>query len=360
MDTSSPLLGSAVRHPGGTTTERTWLPWAALAFATGYAGLRLYWATGGRWGYTACSPSADTGFETGCGADQLRSLSIWSGWGAVGLAVALVVVTGWLIRSRTGGAALTAWVACAVLVVASFPMHLLFQLPAAIGGHPTDWRDVAHRLVLITGAVAVGAAARSARDRSCRPTPVELRPQVPVWARRAAYASCVIPVVGWAIPHGLWMLNLQVGVSASTLREIQESLVDSTPMVGVALVLAPVVGGVLSVGLARRWGQVVPAWVPVLRGRTIPRLLVLVPASVVALSLVAYGLISSWVLVADVRSGDTSWSELWAGWAVALTVVVFLGWGVALALAAWGYHLVTRPQREDAHVRGGELPPVAV
>ena len=68
----------------------------------------------------------------------------------------------------------------------------------------------------------------------------------------------------------------------------------------------------------------------------------LVPAGVVAAALVTYGLLSTAVLVRSLVDGSTTWAQVADGWAVTATLLVFAGWGVALAGTAVGYHLATR------------------
>jgi hypothetical protein len=237
------------------------------------------------------------------------------------------------------------------LLVAAFPMHLLFQIPAGLSGHPTDWRDIGHRLLLLAGAVLFGAAARAARAPRCdhpRPDAPVARPDNPVARpvpdrlRRWTFAAAALPLVGWTLPHGLWFLGVPFGISRATLDEIRVNLVTEEPWTSVAMVLAPVAGALLTVGLARSWGQVFPARLPLLGGRRVPPLLAVVPAGTVAASLTTYGVLSAGVMVDGLLSGTSTWSDLLSGWAVTGTLLVFLAWGVTLGVATYGYHRLTR------------------
>lgn len=106
--------------------------------------------------------------------------------------------------------------------------------------------------------------------------------------------------------------------------------------------LAPSLGGLVTLGLAHRWGQVFPRWVPALGGRRVPRPLALVPGGIVATALTSYGLIGVTEMTRDMSRGATSWLSLGDNWAVVGTEVLFLVWGVTLGAATIGYHLVTR------------------
>lgn len=267
----------------------------ALVFAIGYGLVRLYWALGGRWGYTVCERAGPPAPD-GCGASA-AVLPFWSGWGAVllcGVLVALVFVP------RVG-----LWLGCGALLVLAFPGHLLFEVPAGLGGRATDWRDVAHRIVLLGGGVVFGIAAPRAR--------LGWRPSA-----RWAWVAAALPVGGFSIPHAFWFLGVPLGIPRSTLTELEADLDVAT---AVALVFVPVVGGVLTLALTRPWGR---------------RWFVVTPAAVVALALISYGVIGVGMLSTELLNGSSTLGELAAGWAIAATELVFLAWGVALGGAAWG------------------------
>jgi hypothetical protein len=91
--------------------------------------------------------------------------------------------------------------------------------------------------------------------------------------------------------------------------------------------------------------------VPGLDGRAVPRLLAIVPAGLVALALTGYGLLSVAVMVRSLVDGTMSGPEFVHGWAVASTLLVFCGWGVALGVTTVGYALTTRRHPTEAPVR---------
>ncbi|MCG5438705.1 hypothetical protein [Micromonospora foliorum] len=312
---------------------------------------RLYWIAGGRWGYTACDRTDLVDPTGGCGADQVVALPFWSGWGAVGVGVALAVVLACTVRFPGSGATAGGWAAATLLLVVAFPLHLVFEIPAALAGRPSDWRDFGARLVLVAGGILfVGLANASGPPR--RPAAVGYRP-VPRWTRRWAYVAVVLPMVGWAVPHALWVLGVPLGISERELNDIERNLSTST---GVAITLVPPLAGLLVLGLVQRWGQQFPRWVPGLHGRQVPRRLAVIPAGVVALTLVTYGVLSIAVLVGDLLAGDTRWSDVWDGWAVTATLLVFLGWGVSLAVTTTGYALATSANASMTGLSGSELP----
>jgi len=324
-------------------TRQRWAT-AALGFLAGQTLIRLYWIAGGRWGYTACDRRDLVHPSDGCGAAHVTGLPFWSGWGSLGLCVALAGLIGWAVR-RPGSpvAAGSVWAAAAALATVAFPLHLLFELPAAAAGRPADWRDLIARLVLVVGAALfAGLATSLGPPRRTRAT--GYRPPA-AWARRSAYVAVALPLVGWAVPHALWALDVQFGIPAAQLDDIRRDLSLGS---AVALTAVPPLAGLLTLGLVQRWGQQFPRWVPVLGGRAVPRLLALLPAGTVAVGLIAYGGLSTGVFVHSLAAGEQSWSEVAQGWAVAATLLVFVGWGAALGLTAIGYHRATRPERSPA------------
>ncbi|MFC0006366.1 hypothetical protein [Micromonospora siamensis] len=316
---------------------------AALCFAAGYGTVRLYWACGGRWGWTACDrtrPPARADLATGCDADRVVSLSAVEGRVAVVLCGLLALVAVVALRRRGPLVAWPASVAALALVVLSFPGHLLFELPAAAAGHPTDWRDVGNRLLLLAGGLLFARVAVAARRPGCgHPDAAGPRP-VPVPLRGWVYAAAALPLLGFTLPHLLWLGGVPLGVPADVLAAARR---DLSPAIAVAVTAGPALGGLLTLGLAHRWGQEFPRWTP-WAGRPVPRALVLAPAGVVASALTSYGLIGVWLMSAALAGGRTTWAELGRGWAVAGTELVFLGWGVALGRAVVGYERLTRPR----------------
>ncbi|RLP91298.1 hypothetical protein [Micromonospora sp. CV4] len=319
--------------------QRSWgARWAVacVVFVVGEVALRLYWIAGGRWGYTACDRTALVDPAGGCGADRVEALPFWAGWGALGVGVALAVLVGCSVRFPGRSTAAGSWVAAALLLVVAFPLHLLFEVPAALTGRPSDWRDLGARLALVTGGVLFAGLANSSGPPR-RPVAPGYRP-VPRWTRRWAYVAVALPVAGWAVPHGLWVLGVPFGISQRELDDIHLNLSIPT---GVAITVAPPLAGLLVLGLVQRWGQQFPRWVPGLGGRPVPRLLAVIPAGVVALALITYGVLSVAVFVGQLTAGDLRWSDVWEGWAVAATLLVFLGWGVSLGVTTTGYALAT-------------------
>ncbi|SMX80700.1 hypothetical protein BC102111_01777 [Brevibacterium casei CIP 102111] len=177
------------------------------------------------------------------------------------------------------------------------------------------------------------------------------------WALIAGWGSLLLP-----LPSVLWRLLMLAGVDVGfgLSGEVRESAAGIGYVLG--LEVLTVLVAVLGFGLIRRWGEVVPGWVPRLGGRTIPPLVPIIVGGIG--SAVLLGLIGS-VLAKFVLA----WTGTVPGWtpdvgmtagerAFLLTCYVpFFLWPVAIASALIGYagrRLGTRPGR--TRVRQGRAP----
>jgi len=106
---------------------------------------------------------------------------------------------------------------------------------------------------------------------------------------------------------------------------------------GLSMATFGLVGAVLTLGLTQRWGEVFPRWMIGLAGRRVPIGLAVVPASFVSVLLVV-GSIAMWSgfaqLVGKAVTGEAEAIDI-IGLAPTMLFVV---WGVALAVATLGYY----------------------
>ncbi|WP_223290999.1 hypothetical protein [Streptomyces avicenniae] len=89
-------------------------------------------------------------------------------------------------------------------------------------------------------------------------------PPPPPWAVRAAHAAALVTV-----PSGIWRLLLAAGFTAGYTEAGYEAM--GFTGWGAVYVVGLTVGGellaLLTLGLIRPWGEVLPRWVPVVGGR---------------------------------------------------------------------------------------------
>lgn len=152
----------------------------------------------------------------------------------------------------------------------------------------------------------------------------------PVWARRAAHL-----VVLTALPSGLWRIALAMGFPAGHTEQGYIDRVGSTSGALYVVALSVLAEGIalLTLGLVRPWGEVVPRWMPLLGGRSVHPLAVVIPASVgVAILFIIWTPFLFWWMIPD----DTMT-------AMGHTVVGFLylplvAWAPLLAAVTFNYH----------------------
>ncbi|MGW1764235.1 hypothetical protein ACWCQL_09130 [Streptomyces sp. NPDC002073] len=152
---------------------------------------------------------------------------------------------------------------------------------------------------------------------------------VPRWAAVAAHA---MPLV--ALPVCLWRLPIAFGYGMG--GEVLPPSPWNIPYV-VGLSVLSEAFALLSFGLVRRWGEVVPAWIPKLGGSRIPPFAAILPAAVSGLFFTA--LMVHWAFGAF-RLGGADGFPYAEGWDVlAMTVSgLFTLWGPLLLALTFAYH----------------------
>lgn len=157
------------------------------------------------------------------------------------------------------------------------------------------------------------------------------------WARAAAW-GCLIAV----LPSILWRIGMLVGLPLGFAgTDLYRGSTDGTVYV-LALEAAELLGGLLCVGLAQRWGEVIPGWVPGLGGRTIHRLIpTLVGSLAAALLFLILGQLlvrfsGTWFFGADNWTPDAGMS-VWQRVVLAVAYVPLFFWPVLLTIALVGY-----------------------
>ncbi|MER6307995.1 hypothetical protein [Streptomyces sp. NPDC001657] len=166
---------------------------------------------------------------------------------------------------------------------------------------------------------------RNSATASARRPPLD----VPRWARRAAHA---VPLV--ILPSGLWRIGVMLAVPGfgGAAARAQGT---GTHLYLLVLVIVSEGLGLLTLGLVRPWGEVVPRRVPLLGGRTVPPPAAVVPAALGALAatgVVCYFFAS--VLLTGFPPGHTPTEEL----VLTVCYLPLLAWGPLVGVLAYAYH----------------------
>lgn len=168
---------------------------------------------------------------------------------------------------------------------------------------------------------------------------------VPRWARIAAYA---VPLT--VLPSSVWRIAACT-FHAPIMRGDLGSGLGTSGLPGVPLwlyvVLLSIVSELLAftaVGLVATWGEVVPRWIPVLRGRRVPTLAAVVPG---ALGAAVLTLLWTWVAVCmslglringrpQAAAAPVSFGD-WKGLVAVAAYAPLLLWGPLLAAVTISY-----------------------
>lgn len=175
---------------------------------------------------------------------------------------------------------------------------------------------------------------RAAHDRCVTATIVPpaapARPAAPRWAHRAAHTITLL-----SLPSGIWRLGLAMGFHLGYTEAGHQNVCPPGfwgPGYLVALTLLTECAALLSLGLVRRWGEVVPRRVPFIGGRNVPPMAALIPAwaGVAVLVVLWTPLLAWWAMPHDdmTTTGHT---------AVGFLYVPLVAWAPLLAALAVSY-----------------------
>lgn len=330
-----------------------WAAYAASAWSLAYGCLGLHWARGGAGFPFGEGDVPDARAESWLGgATASGTAPVIAALGFAGAVLALVMA-----RVRPRGAArvavlATAW-AIAVTLVALVPdariMIALGYVPIVLAGLPFGWPDVDYfavalpwpvlnLIVCLAGGLlwagaalafqrrtgdTCGACGRSASGNATWTTPASAAG----WGRWAAYTAFVVPLF-YAVVRWAWVLNIPLLFSEEELRWLHET---GLVWAGAGLATFAAAGGVLTLGLVHRWGEIWPRWMVGLAGRRVPPALPVALASVVTAVLLSAG--AQVVRVTDWTDPAAWLSSPMAYWPI---------WAVALGVATLAYHLRRR------------------
>ena len=354
---SSAALAAPTRV-GRIRNWQGWSPYAALVWSLVYAGLGIYWLLGGRgFPYTPDAASDVTGpVVERLGPGVAWIVVILAGIPAAAMGAAMLRG----VRSRAlrplfigagallGGVLLLAMTDVTLLIVLGYTPYGIVTLFTGAEFSKvylsllTPWTTV-HQLVCLIGGFLWLAATLSYARRSgdaclyCGrrdgPEGWTSPKNAARWGRIAVYVSMVVPVL-YAITRYAYALGIPLGISKEFLRLGQERGMWTQ---GLSMATFGLVGAVLTLGLTQRWGEEFPRWMIGLAGRRVPIGLAVVPASIVSVLLVV-GSIAMWSGFAQLV-GKSVTGEVEAIDIIGLApTMLFVVWGVALAVAALGYY----------------------
>ncbi|GAB3762454.1 hypothetical protein [Microlunatus parietis] len=252
-----------------------------------------------------------------------------AGLGAIVVGVAgLLTAAGMIMLRGRRWPAIPGLVLAAGLLLVVPDARVIQNFAYLFFGYTGLWdAGLAAMIVSIAGGV-LWAAASFGRLGAARPGSLGWR--VPVTYLAAALA------LPYGIVRGAWGLGIPLGTSSLAWIERDAAAFGIDPWViraGLLAVFAglPVGGALLTTGLVRPWGERLPSWLPGLGGRRVPIWLAVVPGAGAAIMILQFGLRTTPGTIAAVA---TMTPENWGATAPGLFI---LPWGIALALAVYGY-----------------------
>ncbi|MEH7225962.1 hypothetical protein V7112_19290 [Bacillus sp. JJ1566] len=163
------------------------------------------------------------------------------------------------------------------------------------------------------------------------------------WASWITVIAALAPLP-YAVTRFAWALGIPLGVGDQFLEESVKvnPAATLTEWVFGGLCIG---GGLLTIGLIQKWGEVLPSWVPFIGGKRVPVLMAVIPASIMAIALTSAGFIFTIGFFAltlqFVPAEGIVLSELGGTIGPMLT---WIPWGVALGLATISYYYRRRGQ----------------
>ncbi len=153
---------------------------------------------------------------------------------------------------------------------------------------------------------------------------------VPRWATTAAHLVALC-----ALPSGLWRIPLAFGFSMGMLEtggaEVHMHGWESLYVIGLSVVLEGL--ALLTLGLVRPWGERAPRWIPLLGGRRLRPMAVVVPALAGAFALTWIWIYAiSGFFTRDVAFTHDGWQAL-----IVVAYMPLLAWGPLLAAVTIAY-----------------------
>ncbi|MEV0645109.1 hypothetical protein AB0I28_07585 [Phytomonospora sp. NPDC050363] len=219
-------------------------------------------------------------------------------------------------------------------VVAYLPIlgvgKLLFGWPEGVSiGALANWPSINLTLLLLLALAWVFTAVAYLRKTrgacgNCGRDDVHDGHGLVRWGRPAVIVAMVVPLL-YCATRWAWALGWPIGLEEEFYREGKEV---GLWIAGAALASMGALGALLTLGLIQRWGEVFPRWMIGLRGRRVPVMLAVVPATVVALLVTSAGTMY-------IRLAFTMGVE--GNWATNMPETLWPVWGGALLLAALAY-----------------------
>lgn len=326
-----------------SSKQRDWLGYLTIVWSVMYGGMHLYWLLVGN-GYPFKYDS-----NMGLFSPMISHLPIQVG-GIIFVVLCLLGVLIGMAMHQTWGRSVPRWLVLAYawgMAIALFLLvtnaHLIMMIAYMfLLKFAFTWL-IFNQIICIIGALLWGFAAiayqRKTRNacEACGRTE-ERKPFLLVrWGRWMTYIAVLAPLP-YALTRFAWALDIPLGVSAKFLDDFVKINPSShiTEWVFGSLCVG---GGILTLGLIQKWGEVFPKWFPFIGGKRVPVLFAVIPALCIAIAVTAAGFIFTFAFIASIFVPLPN-DNLISGqaWGTIGPMLFWIPWGMALGLATIAYY----------------------
>lgn len=342
---------SALVEKSPRISHKRWPAWigpVAALWSALYGALHLYWLLGGG-GY----PFKDQ--PLGLFSAMVTYVPAQAG-GIIFVVLCLLGVGVGLAMQRPKGnivprwLVLTyAWGAAAALLLFVPDISLIMAMAYAFL-LKSDWNwQMLNQIICIAGALLWTFAAVAYRRRACDACEYCGRTEngdtfrLVRWGRWLTYVAALAPLP-YALSRFAWALDIPFGLGSEFLEDFSED----NPMahwIEWTFGTLCIGGGILTLGLIQKWGEVFPRWFPFIGGRRVPILLAVIPATTVAIAVAAAGFIFTFSYIGvSFRFVPVDNMLLSQINGTVGPMLFWVPWGVALGLAAIAYYYRRRGQ----------------
>jgi hypothetical protein len=320
-----------------------WTGYAAAIWSLIYGLLGLYWlleGTGFPFGKNDLRGQMMGSFLSNLDVDV--GGTVIASAGLVGTVVASAMVSTWGRRIPSKILLSFSWVTSVTLVLIVPDSRIVqnFAYLFLLHFDLIDWR-VVNQVFCIVGGFIWGASAiayfRLTRDAcgNCGRKDVSegsTAKSAAQWGKLFTYLAVIM-----ALPYGIvrwaWALSIPLGINDSTIVGNEDIVITEAILGGLCIG-----GGIITLGLTQRWGEIFPRWCLFLAGKQIPIWIVLVPATLISAIITITGLKLSPQIIYMMVNGTITienWGEL-------VPFLSWLPWGISLGIAILAYYLRRR------------------
>lgn len=326
----------------GQNVPGTGAAYAACLWSLVYAGLGLYWSSGGAGFPFGDARAADMG-SVFVHAKPETTGRIIAGLGLLGSIAALMMIRPFRRRWLSTMILSFAWTICLVLLLVIPDLRLLQDLAyGLLGVFQTFDLPALNQVFCIGGGILWGATAityqRYARKaciycgRNTTGNPENsISHFIRRWGTVTAYVAVISPLP-WAVIRLSWFAGIPLGVSEGFWSSMKEGV--DPGFIKYVFGTLPVAGSLLTLGLIQSWGEIFPRWFPKAGGKQVPLGLAVIPGMLVALVVTVAGIRLWPYFLASFVDGSFDVSN----WAASLPAFFFLPWGVSLGMATLAYY----------------------